>query len=351
MGLFSVVRFDGLRDRDWIVYKYPSEKLSSGSSLIVQEGQVAIFVRGGMICDIMYPGSYKLNTQNLPVLASIVNIPFGGSTPFPAEIYFLNALTKLDIYWGTSDPIQLIDPKYQIKLRLRAFGQMGLKICDFATFFRELIGGMNKGDWIKYDKVQEYYKGVVILKIKSILANIVINEGISALEISTRLEEISDKAKYAISDEFAKYGMTVVNFYVKSINFPDEDFDKINSILQDKAAFDIMGDSRYVAKRSFDVYETAAGNDSGIAGAFVAGGIGFGAGMNMMQNVNNPNFNVGYNNSVSMTRTCPCCGIVVVENSRFCSNCGTSFMSKMCTCGQELQPGARFCLNCGKKVD
>lgn len=351
MSLFSVVRFDGLKNRDWLVYKYPSDKITSGSSLIVQEGQVAIFVRGGMICDIIYPGSYKLNTQNLPVLASFVNIPFGGSTPFPAEIYFLNAVTKMDIYWGTSDPIQLIDPKYQIKLRLRAFGQMAVKICDFATFFREIIGGMNKADWIKYDKIQEYYKGLVVLKIKSILANIVINEGISALEISTRMEEISDRTKYAISNEFAKYGVDVVNFYVKSINFPDEDFDRINSILGDKAAFDIMGDSRYVAKRSFDVYESAAANDSGIAGAFVASGIGFGAGMNMMQNVNNPNLNVGYNNSVPMTRVCRVCGASVMENSRFCSNCGNGFGSKVCTCGQELQAEARFCFNCGRKVD
>ena len=27
MAMIDVVRFDGLRSRDWLIYKYPSEKL------------------------------------------------------------------------------------------------------------------------------------------------------------------------------------------------------------------------------------------------------------------------------------------------------------------------------------
>ena len=38
--------------------------------------------------------------------------------------------------------------------------------------------------------------------------------------------------------------MQLINFFVKSINFPEEDFETINKILEDKAAFDIMGDTR-----------------------------------------------------------------------------------------------------------
>lgn len=103
-----------------------------------------------------------------------------------------------------------------------------------------------------------------------------ITNGISALEISTKLESLSDRVKEQIIPEFKKYGFTVANFFIQSINFPDEDFEQINKILEDKAAFEIMGDGRYTTKRSFDVYEEAANNESGIAGAFTAGGIGLG---------------------------------------------------------------------------
>ena len=46
MAIIDVVRFDGLKSRDWLIYKYPSEKLVLGSQLIVQEGQTALFVKG-----------------------------------------------------------------------------------------------------------------------------------------------------------------------------------------------------------------------------------------------------------------------------------------------------------------
>ena len=49
MAMVDVVRFDGLKSRDWLIYKYPSETLVVGSRLIVQEGQMAVFVKGGQL--------------------------------------------------------------------------------------------------------------------------------------------------------------------------------------------------------------------------------------------------------------------------------------------------------------
>ena len=55
MALFDVVRFDGLKSRDWVIYKFPSDELVMGTQLIVQEGQTAIFVRGGKVADVFSP--------------------------------------------------------------------------------------------------------------------------------------------------------------------------------------------------------------------------------------------------------------------------------------------------------
>ena len=184
MAIIDVVRFDGLKSRDWLIYKYPSEELVLGTQLIVQEGQVALFVRGGMVADVFYTGTYTLATDNLPILKSLINLPFGGKTPFSAEIYFINTTVRLDINWGTIDPIQLIDPKYYVKLRIRAFGQMGLRILDATTLFKEVIGGMQKTDIVKFDKIKEYYRGILVIKVKSAIADAIITNEISALEIS-----------------------------------------------------------------------------------------------------------------------------------------------------------------------
>lgn len=378
MALIDVVRFDGLRNRDWIIYKHPSDQLVYGTQLIVQEGQAAIFVKNGSVCDVFYPGTHMLSTQNLPLLKNLVNLPFGGKTPFSAEVYFINTAAKLDINWGTTDPIQLIDPKYFVKLRVRAFGQMGLRLQDYTGFFHELLGGMDQADLVRYDKIKEFYRGLIVLKVKSIISSTIISEKISALEISTKLEELSQYAKEQISTEFAQYGFTIVNFYIQSINFPDEDFEKINELLEDKAAFEIIGDNRYTTKRTFDVYEGAANNPTGIAGAFVAGGIGLNAAMNMGNIPAQPIPNTTTQNSVicpSCHTTnnantkfcsecgtllkekpqeneipCPACGKLINSKSKFCPECGFALGNLQCECGNKLPVGSKFCPECGKKV-
>ncbi len=380
MSILDVVRFNGLRDgRDWIVYKYPSEGIVFGSQLIVQEGQIAIFVKGGQVYDLMYPGTYTLESMNIPLLAKVVNIPFGGETPFSAEIYFVNTTTKLDIFWGTSDPISIVDPKYYVRLRVRAYGQMGLKLVDPRLFFTELIGGMDKKDVVKYDKVKEFYRGLVVLETKSVIAETIINDKISALEISAKLEALSEESKIKLESEFEKYGLRVATFFVESVNFPDEDFEKINSILENKAEFEIMGDGRYVTKRSFDVYETAAGNENGVAGAFAAGGLGFGVGMNLGANVNNPGFDPGHAANTDNSIRCPECGTLLKAGTKFCNQCGTkvfedkkkcprcsaevsmkakfcdecgyAFAEKICKCGAKIEAGKKFCSECGAPVE
>lgn len=347
MAIIDVVRFDGLKSRDWLIYKYPSDELVLGTQLIVQEGQVALFVRGGMVADVFCPGTYTLATENLPILKNLVNLPFGGKTPFSAEVYFINTTVRLNINWGTTNPIQLIDPKYYVKLRIRAFGQMGLRVLDVTTLFKEVIGGMQKADIVKFDKVKEYYRGILVIKAKSAIADAIINNGISALEISTKLEALSAKVKEQISPEFKKYGFSVANFFIQSINFPDEDFEKINKILEDKAAFEIMGDGRYVTKRSFDVYEGAANNQSGVAGAFAAGGIGLGTAMGMGASMNQT---VGNPIHREDTKECASCHAKIPVGSKFCPECGYNNSEAVCECGNKLAPGTKFCPECGKKV-
>ncbi|MFV0527989.1 MAG: SPFH domain-containing protein [Lachnospiraceae bacterium] len=348
MAIIDVVRFDGLKNRDWLIYKYPSEDLVLGTQLIVQEGQVAIFVRGGMSADTFNAGTYTLTTNNLPILKGLINLPFGGRTPFSAEIYFINTTVRLDINWGTTDPIQLIDPKYYAKLRIRAFGQRALKVLDATTLFREMIGGMQKSDIVKFDKIKEYYRGILVIKAKAIIADAIITDRISALEISTQLENLSEKVKSQITSEFEKYGFSVANFFIQSINFPDEDFEKINTILEDKASFEIMGDGRYATKRSFDVYEGAATNQSGVAGAFAAGGIGLGTAMgigsSMSQTVGNPMHKED-------TKECLSCHTKISISSKFCPECGFNNSEKICECGNKLGPETKFCSECGKKVE
>ena len=378
MAIIDRIKFDGLR-KEWLVYRYPGESFVMGTQLIVGEGQVAVFVKGGQALDYFTAGTYTLSTNNIPFLQELINIPFGGKTPFTAEIYFINKTAKLDIFWGTADPIQLIDPKYNIKLRVRAFGQFGMKVDDYRIFLTELIGSLNPLEVVNYNKMIDYFKGLLVMKVKTLIAKDIIKNKISALEISASIEEISNFCKNEVSEEFSRFGLKVVNFFIKSINFPDEDFAEINKILQDKAAFDIIGDQRYITKRSFDTVETAAGNESGLAGTFVGAGLGLGIGASAANNLTGVGSVVNTNIPQTQLNKCSCgkeytqgtvfcsqcgarlvpekikcdsCGTLLEAGSKFCTNCGTSLI-KNCICPDcktENEVGAKFCKGCGKKL-
>jgi len=380
LAIIDVIKFNGIRNRDWLVYRYPGDSFVCGTQLIVSEGQIAVFVKGGQALDYFSPGTYTLSTQNIPILQGLINIPFGGRTPFTAEVFFINNTAKLDILWGTTDPISLIDPKYAVRLRVRAFGQFAIKISDYRVFLTELIGALGDSQIVKYDLVIKYFKGVIVTKVKTIIADIIINQKISVLEITPRLEEISMSSKDKLSSEFERFGILIVNFYISSVNFPDEDFATVNKILGEKAAFDIIGDNRYNVKRSFDVMESAASNEGGgnLATAGIGLGLGAGAGIAVgnsfassagsiintpaktiackkcgMMNADGVKFCSNCGEKIQIVKIeCSSCKTLVDENMKFCPNCGCSMLKKICSgCHAENLPGTKFCCECGTKLE
>ena len=87
-GLFSVVKYEG--GRNVLAWKYPNSNLTTKSQLIVNESQEAVLYKSGQALDVFQSGRHTLTTENIPLLSKIVNIPFGGSSPFTAEVWFVN---------------------------------------------------------------------------------------------------------------------------------------------------------------------------------------------------------------------------------------------------------------------
>ena len=75
-----------------IVTKFRREsgnnELKQGSKVIVREGQAAIFLKGGQLADVLYPGTYTLDTGNLPILSTWEAIPYFFTSPVVADTVF-----------------------------------------------------------------------------------------------------------------------------------------------------------------------------------------------------------------------------------------------------------------------
>src|SRR5436305_12770150 len=92
-----------------------------GSQLIVEESQQAVFIRDGKALDTFGPGRHTLATQNVPILASVLSIPFGGTSPFQAAVFFVSTKTSLDLKRVTTEPVTLRHPQLAM-VRRRPLG-------------------------------------------------------------------------------------------------------------------------------------------------------------------------------------------------------------------------------------
>ena len=63
MAIIDRIKFDGSSNgSQWLVYKCPSEQFVIGSQLIVNEGQEALFFKGGKALDLFGPNTHTLST-------------------------------------------------------------------------------------------------------------------------------------------------------------------------------------------------------------------------------------------------------------------------------------------------
>jgi membrane protease subunit (stomatin/prohibitin family) len=276
MAVIELVKWDGSPNLP--AWKFPSQELATWTQLVVNESQEAFVVRGGVYDGPFGAGRHTLSTENIPLIRNILGIPFGGKSPFSAEVWFTNKVTNLSVKWGTPDPIQLQDQKYQIMVPVRAFGQYGVRIGDSKKFLLKLVGTLSG---FNIQTMGEYFRGVFTTRIKTEIADIIIKRGISILEVGTQLHSLSAMPRQSLSVDMSEYGLILAQFNIQSINVPEDDAAVVSlkAALAKRAEMGIVG-FNYQQERSFNVLQTAAGNE-GNSGGVMGAGIGLGLGVNL----------------------------------------------------------------------
>ncbi|MBI5240404.1 MAG: SPFH domain-containing protein [Elusimicrobia bacterium] len=345
MAIIDRVKYDG--PADVLVWRHPTDDLSWGTQVIVNQSQEALFYSGGQALDILLPGTHTLKTANIPLLRTLIKIPFGGETPFAAEVYYVNRAVNLDVKWGTSTPIPVQDPKFNVFLPVRAHGQFGVQVSDSRKIVTKLAGTMRE---FTVEAMREYFKGVLLTRAKDYIAETITKQKISLLEINAHLEEMSQAISDKLAEDFGQYGIKLVNFYLHSVDAPEEDdtVKRLKKALSDRAEMDIMG-AGYDKKRTFDTLEKAAESQGG-AGMGMGLGVGMGAGAGI------GGLMAGVMGQAAAAKpaggiACPSCRADNPAGARFCSGCGKPLGAAKCPkCQTELPAGAKFCSSCGEKT-
>lgn len=177
-------------DNSTFVWKHPQEGFHTSSQLIVHESQEAISFLNGQAPDLFGPGRYTLETQNIPLLKNIINLPTAGQSPFYCEVYFINKAEQMAIKWGTDSKVQYVDPP------ISSPSPSGL-----VTFFR----------------------GILMARVKTYMAQTMRANAINIFEVDERLEEFSSHLKERLVADFLDYGVQLQQFFVTTVAWPDGD--------------------------------------------------------------------------------------------------------------------------------
>ena len=263
MAIFDRIKYDPNDDTE-LVWKYPSEEITLGSQLIVQSTQEAIFRKNGQNVDFFQAGSHTLSTNNLPVLNSLIKLPFGGKTPFAAEIWFINKTPKRDLKWGTTAPIPLVDPKFGVPVNVRAFGQWGIEISDSITFMDQMVGARR---FAETAQIYEYFRGELIQDVSEIISNAISTGTLSVFNINAALTNISSLVSESFGARLKKYGIRLTNLSFDRINIPQEELEKMQGIMLKRMEAEQLGSiqvtDNFKTIKTLDILSEAAKNQGG----------------------------------------------------------------------------------------
>lgn len=361
MGLFSkkqllkVIEWED-DSKDTMVYRYPltdRDEIMNSSTLVVRPSQVALFVHKGQICDVFAPGTYKLATENIPLITKILALPTGFDSPIKAEVYYVNTKQFAGQKWGTQNPIMMRDAEFGA-VRLRAFGNYSIKVDNPKKFMEEVFGTNS------LFTVNELFAQVKPMVVEA-FSDAVAESKISALDLAANYKEFSKTIVDTSVEAFSAFGLKLCSVTIENISLPEN----VEKALDERSSMGIMKDemATYTQYQAANAMRDAANNPNGnnMAGM----GVGIASGMAMgnifaqsmaqtAQAQPAPQAAPAAAAAAPAGATCACpnCGSQVAKGTKFCPECGNKMpVAKFCpNCGTKLNDGAKFCPECGEKL-
>jgi membrane protease subunit (stomatin/prohibitin family) len=319
MALIDVIQHPSQRS-DEIVIRVPQQgagEFKFGSQLIVREGQAAVFFRDGKALDTFGPGRHTLSTNNLPLLTGIMGLPFGGMTPFTAEVYFVSLREFSNLRWGTAQPVVFRDTDFGM-VRLRAFGGYSMRVGDPQLFVQQVVG--SQGVYTT-GFIEDYLRGVIVNEFNDMLGAV----HTTLLDLPGQSSELAAAMRNALVDDFRRIGLDITSFQVIAITPPDD----VQRRIDERTSMSILGDSGN-APRSDEARALPGDADTPAIEAPQMGlelGTGLGVGEAMapvMRGTDAEPARLGR----AGTMECPHCHAQAPADARFCPNCGRPLQSQ-----------------------
>lgn len=384
MAVEQIIKYEG--SNNVFIWKHPIEDFNVGTQLIVHESQEAIFFLNGQALAVFGPGRHTLETENIPFIKNLINLNTGGDTAFHVEVYYINKAEQMGIKWGTDSKVCYMEPNYNFPLSLGACGELSLRVEDGRKLLLKMVGTENG---LSQEGMIKNLKSFLMMHVKSLLANVIMENKINIFTIDSELLDLSLKLKEKIAPSFDDYGVVLERFVVTTVLRPDGDemYEKFKEIYfrqyadvaeakiaqnvevinQETEAKKKVIEAEAIAKkraiegytyqqeRGFDVAEKVAENES--VGEFSNLGIGMGMISGVGNSLGGYVGNITNQSLNSMGESCGFCancGSKITKGDKFCGNCGNKIAEEVASgvcakCGYTFTGDEKFCPKCGTK--
>jgi membrane protease subunit (stomatin/prohibitin family) len=282
MALIDVIQFFDETGKT-MVHREPQDGSAAfrmGTQLIVQDSQTAIFYRDGKALDVFQAGRHTLTTENIPLLTKLISLPFGGTSPFQAQVYFVSMKKFIDLRWGTKSPINFRDSELSF-VQLRASGKFSIRITDPRMFMMEIVSTQGL---FTTNEIEDYLRDGIVSRLNTVLGKNLK----TVFDLGQFYPQIESGVKSEVTEFFYSMGIELTDLIISGIVPPEEVQEKIN----ERSSMGAVGNlDAYMKFKAAQSLEKAAENEGG--GGMAGMGAGMGAGMlmaNMMgQSMQNTN--------------------------------------------------------------
>lgn len=176
-----------------LAFRIADESIVSGSLLTVETNEFCVLKSRGAVLDVYETGQYALTTPDKPILGSIAQGFFGGSSPWVYEVIYINRSKLLIRSQGIATSAEMAEMAYQVDYYIHIDSrEAALELITHLPFDGNVIDAAEVADYAGPAIEQAINQIVQVTKME---------------HINERINEIREAVKGHLSEFLAAYGI------------------------------------------------------------------------------------------------------------------------------------------------